>query len=214
MSNAKGRRKLAKASVSAHHTVLLLPFALFLLPSAAAASPALPGFTGVLTTPTAFSQAFQSGAVGLASLEGRSHAFLNYGAWETGELTVTGDASTVRLHAKYTARPETARRPALAVGGTELLGGRPSLYAVAGGNLRVREGGSRVRLSGGLATRGALAPLFAGAEVRVSRIAVLQTEWSRSINVGLRVDPTAQFRLQAGLVRGRGALGISYDVGL
>jgi hypothetical protein len=180
----------------------------------AAASPALPGFTGVLTTPNAFSQAFQSGAVGLANSGQRGRAFLNYGLWETGELTVAGDPLDPRLHAKYTLRPEAPRRPAVAVGGAGLLGGSPSLYVVAGGNLRVRSGGSRLRLAGGVATRGLLPPLFTSAELRLGRVALLQTEWSRGLNIGLRMDPTAQFRLQVGLVHSRAALGVSYDVGL
>ena len=181
---------------------------------AAPASPALPGFTGVLVTPTPFSQAFQSGAVGVSGYRSHQRFFLNYGAWETGELTLSGDPIDLRAHAKLTLRPETGRGPAVAVGVTELFGGDRSLYVVAGGNLRVRASGSQIRLSGGLATRGALDTLFAGAEVRVSRVAALQAEWSHTLNIGLRLDPTAEFRVLVGLVEHRGALGVSYDIGL
>jgi hypothetical protein len=181
---------------------------------AARSSPALPGFTGVLVTPTPFSQAFQSGAAGVSGYGSRQRFFLNYGAWETGELTLSGDPIDLRAHAKLTLRPETGRGPAVAVGVTELFGGDRSLYAVAGGNLRMHASGSQLRLSGGLATRGALDTLFAGAEVRVSHVAVLQAEWSHTLNFGLRLDPTAQFRVLVGLVQRRGVLGVSYDIGL
>jgi hypothetical protein len=191
-----------------------LALLLALLTAPVASSPALPGFTGVLVTPTPFSQAFQSGAVGVSGYRSHARLFLNYGAWETGELTLSGDPIDLRAHAKYTLRPETGRGPAVAVGVTELFGGDRSLYLVAGGNLRVRASGSQLRLSGGLATRGALDSLFAGAEVRVSQVAALQAEWSHTLNIGLRLDPTAQFRVLVGLVERRGALGISYDIGL
>ena len=205
-----------KAEVSRQKAKLpsLVPFAFCLLPSPLCASPALPGFTGVLTTPTAFSQAFQSGAVGFAEYRQHRRAFLNYGAWETGELVFSADPGGLRLHAKYTLLPESPRNPALALGGTELLGSRPSLYAVASGNLHVRTGGSQLRLSGGLANRGALSPLFASAELRINRIATFQTEWSTQWNTGLRFNPTAEFRVMVGFVRRRAGLGVSYDIGL
>jgi hypothetical protein len=206
-SKAKGKRQKAILRP-------LLPFAFCLLPSHLCASPALPGFTGVLTTPTAFSQAFQSGALGFAQYRGHTRAFLNYGVWETGEIVLSADGLKLRAHAKYTLLPESPRTPALAVGGTELLGRRPSFYAVASGNVRVRSGGSQLRLSGGLATRGALSPLFAGAELRINRVATFQTEWSPQWNTGLRINPSAQFRVMVGFVRRRAGLGVSYDIGL
>jgi hypothetical protein len=206
---AKAKVKRQKAKV-----LPLLPFAFCFLPAPVRASPALPGFTGVLTIPTAFSQAFQSGAVGLAEYRQHRRAFLNYGAWETGEVVFSVDPNGLRLHAKYTLLPESPRNPALALGGTELLGSHPSLYAVASGNLHVRSGGSQLRLSGGLATRGALSPLFAGAELRINRITTFQTEWSSQLNAGLRLNPTAEFRVMVGFVRHRPGLGVSYDIGL
>ena len=178
------------------------------------ASSALPGFTGVLTSPTAFSQAFQSGAAGLAQFQGQTRAFINYGAWETGEVTLSIAGTELLFHAKYTLLPESPRTPALAIGGTGLLGHDPSVYVVAGGNVRVREGGPQFRLAGGVATRGVLPPLFASAEVRVSPAATLVAEWAQRFNVGVRVNPTAQFRVLIGLVRRQAALGISYDIGL
>jgi len=184
------------------------------LPSPARANSALPGFTGVLTTPTAFSQAFESGAAGLTRFQGRTRGFLNYGAWESGELTLSAGAGTLRAHAKYTLLEERPRGPALAVGGIGLLGRDASLYAVAGGNLRIRSAGSQLRLAGGVATRGALPPLFASAELRVSHIAALLAEWSRGLNLGVRVHPTAQVRVMLGFVHRRPGLGVSYDVGL
>jgi hypothetical protein len=59
-----------------------------------------------------------------------------------------------------------------------------------------------------------LAPLFASTEIRLGSVTLLQAEWARRLNVGFRFDPTAQFRLQVGLVHRRPALGISYDIGL
>jgi hypothetical protein len=192
----------------------VLPFAFCVLASRAQASSALPGFTGALTTPTAFSQAFQSGATGLNRFQGQTRGFLNYGAWESGELTLSTAGTDLRVHAKYTLLGESPRTPALAIGGTGFLGHHPSLYAVAGGNVRVRDEGPQLRLAGGVATRGVLPPLFFSAEVRVSRVAGLMAEWSRSFNVGLRVHPSAQFRVMFGVVHHRAGLGVNYDIGL
>jgi hypothetical protein len=191
-----------------------LPLALCLFSSPAGASSALPGFTGALTTPTAFSQAFQSGAAGVTRFQGQTRAYLNYGAWETGEATLSTDGRDLRVHAKYTLLAESPHTPALAVGETGLLGRHASVYAVAGGNLWVRDGGSRLRLAGGVASRGVLPPLFASAEVRVSRVAAFLAEWSRQFNFGLSLHPTAEFRVTFALVRHRGGLGVSYDIGL
>jgi hypothetical protein len=190
-----------------------LAAALWLCGRAAPASPALPGFTGVLTTPSAFSQAFQSGAAGFSVTRHRARAYVNYGAWETGEVALTAGSPPLRAHLKVTLRPETAHGPALAVGVTELLGSDASLYAVAGGNLRVRDSGARLRIAGGVATNGALPAVFTNVELRVSRVAVLAVEWARAINLGLRLDPTAEFRVLIGRVRGSGSFGLSYDIG-
>lgn len=205
---AKARKRLRALAFSGG----LLPLALG-LPGAQASS-ALPGFTGALTTPTAFSQAFESGAAGVSRQGSQTRIFVNYGAWETGELTLATSGTDLVVHAKYTLRPESRGLPALALGETGLFGPHPSLYLAAGGNLRVREGGSRLRLAGGVSTGRALPPLFASAEVRVSRVAGFVAEWSRRLNLGVRVNPTAQFRVLFGLVRRRSRIGVSYDVGL
>jgi hypothetical protein len=146
--------------------------------------------------------------------QGQTRAFLNYGAWETGELTLSTGGTDLLVHAKYTLLAESPHTPALAVGGTGLFGRDASLYAVAGANLRVRDGGPQLRLAGGVATRGVLPPLFASAEVRVSRVAAFMAEWSRRINVGVRLHPTAQFRVMIGFVHHHAGLGVNYDVGL
>lgn len=182
----------------------------------AAASPALHGFTGALTTPSALSQAFQSGSAGLGVRPERVRLYLNYGIVETGEVTVSGTPLDFRLHAKYTWRPQGPHSPAVAVGVAELFGGahQTSLYLVAGGELRAGANLPGLRLAAGVATRGLLRSLFANAELPVARQVSLIGEWNGHLNGGARVDVTAEVRVLLGVVYDRAALGISYDIGL
>jgi hypothetical protein len=182
----------------------------------AAASPALHGFTGALTTPSALSQAFQSGAAGLAIHPERVRLYINYGIVETGELTISGTPLDFRLNAKYTWRPQGPHSPGLAVGVAELFGGshRTSFYAVAGGELRAGPNLPGLRLAAGVATRGLLHPVFANAELPVARPVSLIVEWNGHVNGGARVDLTAEIRLLLGVVNERAAVGVSYDIGL
>jgi hypothetical protein len=182
----------------------------------AAASPALHGFTGALTTPSALSQAFQSGAAGLSFRPERVRLYLNYGIVETGEVTVSGTPLDFRLHAKYTWRPQGPHSPAVAVGVAELFGGahQTSLYLVAGGALRAGTNLPGLRLAAGVATRGLLRSLFANAELPVARPVSLIGEWNGHLNGGARVDVTAEVRVLLGVVNDRAALGVSYDIGL
>jgi hypothetical protein len=181
----------------------------------AAASPALTGFTGALTTPSALSQAFQSGAVGLALHPEETRLFLNYGLLETGEITLSGTPLDARLHAKWSWRLQGPHSPGVAVGVAELFAGehQTSLYAVAGGEL---PGGRLpgIRLAAGVATRGVLHSVFANAEIPVARVVSLIAEWNGHVNAGIRVDPTAELRVLLGLVREQVAVGVSYDIGL
>jgi hypothetical protein len=182
----------------------------------AAASPALTGFTGALTTPSALSQAFQSGAVGLALRPEHTRLFLNYGLLETGEVTLSGTPFDARLHAKWSWRPQGPHSPGVAVGVAELFAGehQTSLYAVAGGQLASGGRLPALRLAAGVATRGVLRSFFANTEIPVARAMSLIAEWNGHVNAGIRVDPTAEVRVLVGLVRERAAIGVSYDIGL
>jgi hypothetical protein len=183
---------------------------------AAVASPALTGFTGVLTSPSALSQAFQSGAVGVSLLPEHTRLFLNYGLLETGEITLSGTPLDVRLHAKYTWRLQGSHSPAVAVGVAELFGGgdATSLYLVAGGQLPAGGRLPGIRLAAGVATSGALRPFFANTEIPVAPVMSLIAEWNGHVNAGVRVDPTAEIRILLGIVRDHAAFGVSYDIGL
>jgi hypothetical protein len=215
-------RRLASALVGpsaerrAPSAAFLCVLCVFMVQHTAAASPALHGFTGALTTPSALSQAFQSGALGLAVRPERVRLYLNYGIFETGEVTVSGTPLDFRLHAKYTWRPQGPHSPGVAVGVAELFGGahQTSLYLVAGGALRARAHLPGLRLAAGVATRGLLRSVFASAELPVARPVSLIGEWNGHLNGGARVDVTAEIRVLLGVVNDRAALGISYDIGL
>jgi hypothetical protein len=182
----------------------------------AGASPALPGFTGALTTPTTVSQAFEGFALGASAHPERTRLFLNYGLFETAEITLSGTPFEARLHGKWTWRQQGSRSPAIALGVADLFRGsdQTSVYAVAGGQLPAGRRLAGARFAAGVATRGVLEPVFINAEAPFAQGWSLVAEWNRWINAGIRVEATPQIRVLVGIVREDLAVGVSYDIAL
>lgn len=205
-------------------SVVAAALLLSLSPSARAQSEPWPGsglgpFTGLAHTPSAlvlpdgwaavalFSDSFrkvsapwvwrrrQAATVGLGLLPGIE---VMAGACDTREW-LEGSIDDRLLAAKWQVLSQTPRRPAVAVGATDITGTRvaASDYAVASWRT------GRFTLHGGIG-RGELRGLFGGADAWLTgRVAALVEHDSRDVNLGLRARGPGGLSVTAALVGGR-----------
>lgn len=204
---------------------LLVPFALALVSSQVAATPAYFGYTGLMMTPTADTlkaSGVDLGAVFLSD-DHNDNTFwsANIGllsSLEVGAAVVSpehGDSKGI-INAKFGFLKETMATPALAIGMSDLTDQLDSTpYIVMSKSLSLK-GQSlwEPRLDIGVGG-GRLNGVFAGLSAKVTDRMQLMLEYdTNDVNFGLQFASAHGLRLHAGLVGGDNlGLGMSYNAG-